>query len=169
MKAYTIRNARLSDAKELLSMMRVVLQESPWLVSEADELPRNSSFERKFVEGHIKQKNSQLLVAVVPEGCIIGSLGLDGGAKRRNKHLATFGVVVLKEWRGKGVGLALMKAMIKGAKKGGIEKIKLSVNANNRTAISLYSKLGFVVEGHFKKEIKVGKKYFDTLEMAKFI
>lgn len=166
---YSIRSAKVSDAKELLSMMRRVMSESPWLVTEADEIPRKLSVERKFVEGHLKSKNSQLLVAVDGNGKIIGSLGGDGGSRRRNKHLLTIGIVVLKECRGHGIGVALMKEMLKKAKKAGIEKVRLSVNANNRIAIALYRKLGFKLEGRFKHEIKVGKKYFDTLEMAKFI
>ncbi len=166
---YSIRSAKVSDARELLSVMRRVMVESPWLVTEADEIPRKLSVERKFVEGHLKQKNSQLLVAVDSNGKIVGSLGADGGRRRRNQHLLTIGIVVLKECRGHGVGLALMKEMLAKAKKARIEKVKLSVNANNRVAIALYRKLGFKLEGRFKHEIKVGKKYFDTLEMAKFI
>ena len=81
--------------------------ESPWLVTEADEIPRKLSVERKFVEGHLKSKNSQLLVAVDGNGKIIGSLGGDGGSRRRNKHLLTIGIVVLKECRGHGIGVAL--------------------------------------------------------------
>ncbi|HLE12815.1 MAG TPA: GNAT family protein [Bacteriovoracaceae bacterium] len=51
-----------------------------------------------------------------------------------------------------------------------IEKIGLSVHANNDRAIALYKKLGFEIEGIKKRDLKYGDdQYIDTVVMARFV
>jgi RimJ/RimL family protein N-acetyltransferase len=59
-----------------------------------------------------------------------------------------FGMLVDREWRGSGVGAALLQAAIDWARDQGLHKLCLEVFAHNTAAIALYRKYGFVEEGH---------------------
>ena len=73
------------------------------------------------------------------------------GSCHKVKHRAEFGVSVLKEYWGLGLGLALTKACIKCAKAAGYVQLELEVAAENASAISLYKKVGFLEYGRNPK------------------
>jgi ribosomal protein S18 acetylase RimI-like enzyme len=64
------------------------------------------------------------------------------------------GMAVTREWRGRGVGSALMVAAIEWAREQGLHKLSLSVWPHNAAAIALYRKHGFVEEGRRIKQIR---------------
>ncbi len=47
-----------------------------------------------------------------------------------------------------------------------ITRIELTVRENNKPAISLYEKLGFVVEGLHRNAVRIGTEYENHLRMA---
>jgi RimJ/RimL family protein N-acetyltransferase len=77
------------------------------------------------------------------------------------------GMLVAREWRGRGVGSALLAAAIGWARERGLHKLSLSVFAHNTAAIALYTKCGFVEEGcrakHFRR---ANGELWDALEMG---
>lgn len=87
----------------------------------------------------------------------------------RQKHRGSLGMGLLPEYRGKGIGSALLENVIKKAKQFGLEKIELHVYTTNEPAITLYRKFGFTQEGTIKKYRKLDGEYFDCLAMAKFL
>jgi Acetyltransferases len=61
---------------------------------------------------------------------------------------------VLEEFRGKGIGTALMKRSVQSMKEEyGAEEVYLEVRISNAPAIHLYEKLGF-------KKVKVLRNYY---------
>ena len=58
------------------------------------------------------------------------------------------GMLVDREWRGRGVGTALLQASIDWARDQGLHKLCLEVFAHNTAAIAVYRRCGFVEEGH---------------------
>lgn len=82
-------------------------------------------------------------------------------------HQCLFSIVVQGEHRGKGVGTALLTALMKLAKEQfNIELLHLEVYDGN-PAIRLYERLGFKVYGRHAKFLKVGDKYFDKILMQR--
>jgi RimJ/RimL family protein N-acetyltransferase len=65
-----------------------------------------------------------------------------------------FGMLVDRDWRGRGVGSALIEATIDWARDQGLHKLCLEVFAHNQAAIALYRKCGFVEEGHRVKHYR---------------
>jgi ribosomal protein S18 acetylase RimI-like enzyme len=59
--------------------------------------------------------------------------------------------------------------MIADAKRMGKEKIWLASYKDNARAFELYRSRRFRVEGLFRKEEKMGKKYRDVISMALFL
>ena len=56
-------------------------------------------------------------------------------------------MAVAREWRGRGVGSALLAAAIERARADGVHKLSLEVFPHNEAGIALYRKFGFVEEG----------------------
>jgi putative acetyltransferase len=79
----------------------------------------------------------------------VGNLGAEirGG-------IADLGMLVDSEWRGRGVGSALMEACIDWAREHGAHKVMLEVWPHNSAAIALYNKFGFKQEGLFVRQYR---------------
>jgi len=102
------------------------------------------------------------LVAVAA-GQVVGSIHV--GASRHG--YGEIGMAVAREWRGRGVGSALMAAAIDRARERGLHKLSLSVFAHNVAAIALYRKFGFVEEGHRVKQYRrASGELWDAIDMG---
>jgi ribosomal protein S18 acetylase RimI-like enzyme len=76
-------------------------------------------------------------------------------------------MAVAQEWRGQGVGSALLAAAIDWARENGLHKLSLGVFAHNAAAISLYRKFGFVEEGRRLKHYRRSSgELWDSIEMG---
>jgi RimJ/RimL family protein N-acetyltransferase len=86
---------------------------------------------------------------------------------RSGHGFGEIGMHVARDWRGRGVGTALMEAAIAWAREQGLHKLSLSVFVHNEAAIALYRKLGFVEEGrrvkHYRRQ---NGELWDSLEMG---
>lgn len=108
-----------------------------------------------------------LLVALI-EGTVVGFLGLHLCTNPRRRHVASLGMAVHDDWQGKGVGNALMEAMLDLADNWlNLTRLELTVFVDNEPAIGLYKKFGFEVEGTHRKYAFRGGEYVDTLAMAR--
>ena len=81
-------------------------------------------------------------------------------------HASWLGMGVLREYRGQGIGSALLHQALAEARNRGLERVELSVFASNLTAIQLYKKFKFKIEGRKKKARKLDGRYDDIISMA---
>jgi len=80
----------------------------------------------------------------VIDGHIVGSAGVCAvRSRRKDDHRARFGISILKEYWGMGIGLALMDASVDCARQAGYTQLELEVVADNERAVSLYRRAGF--------------------------
>lgn len=167
---FTIRTAQSEDGAALLAYIRPVAAETEFFLLEPDEFPETAEQERKWVQDHLDNPGQIVLLAEV-SGAIIGSLSFENGSHRRITHRGSLGIAVVREWRGRGVGTALLETLLEWATANPvIEKVCLEVFATNKTAIRLYESLGFVEEGLRPKDIKLGPgRYVDTMAMYRFV
>jgi ribosomal protein S18 acetylase RimI-like enzyme len=73
---------------------------------------------------------------------------------------------VLKDCRGRGLGKALLEGALAVARERRLERVELDVYASNLTAIRLYKKFGFQIEGRKRRARKIDGKYDDIIVMA---
>ncbi len=94
---------------------------------------------------------------------IVGSLHLDA-----SRHgFGEIGMAVARDWRGRGVGSALLAAAIELARERDLHKLSLGVFAHNAAAIALYRKFGFVEEGRRVKHYRrASGELWDSIEMG---
>jgi RimJ/RimL family protein N-acetyltransferase len=77
------------------------------------------------------------------------------------------GMMVAREWRGRGVGSALVAEAIEWGRVDGLHKLTLSVFPHNEAAIGLYRKFGFVEEGRRVKQMRRSNgELWDLIEMG---
>ena len=101
---------------------------------------------------HAQSPRSQGLVAVTPDGTIVGMVELwlkrpRGPAGARIPRLkADLGLAVAPEWRGRGVGTALLAAAEDWARAQGAERMVLDLDVHNEGALRLYQRVGYEVE-----------------------
>lgn len=112
--------------------------------------------------------NDFLLVALI-DGRIVATGGLHPlGKSPRRSHSMMLGMAVADEFQGRGVGDALMRALLSIADGWlNVFRIELTVFTDNDRAIALYRKHGFEVEGTHKAYALRDGKYADTHTMAR--
>ena len=167
---FTIRTAQPDDAAAALTYIRSVATETEFFVIQPDEFPPTVEEERTWIQDHLDHPGKIILLAEADE-TIIGSVTFEAGVFRRISHRGNLGLAVVKERRGKGVGTALLHALLDWAESSPvIDKVCLDVFAINTPAIRLYTKLGFIEEGRRINDIKRGPgDYVDTVMMYKFV
>lgn len=96
-------------------------------------------------------------------GLITGMRG-DHPARR---GVVEIGVGVLPEYRGQGIGFALMMALERWAREAGCHRLSLRVVTRNAAAIKLYCKAGFAIEGRLEATAMLDGQRLDELQMGK--
>jgi L-phenylalanine/L-methionine N-acetyltransferase len=101
------------------------------------------------------------------QGKVIGLIGLNPMLGRR-RHAATIGMGVHDDFKGRGIGSALMAAALDLADNWlDIRRVELTVFTDNDDAIRLYEKHGFVTEGRLKDYAFRDGRYVDAYSMAR--
>ena len=108
------------------------------------------------------------LVACVDDE-VVGEISLHTTPTHwRMRHVASIGMAVRDDWQGKGVGTALMQAVIDLADNWlNLTRIELRVYVDNAPAIALYEKFGFEVEGTHRRMAFRNGEYVDGHSMAR--
>ncbi|MEI9483732.1 N-acetyltransferase [Enterobacter cancerogenus] len=107
------------------------------------------------------------LVACIDEK-IVGDLAVHVEPNPRRSHVASFGISVAAHAQRRGVGSALMREMIDLCDNWlRVERIELTVFADNAAAIALYQRFGFEIEGTGKKFALRNGEYVDAYYMAR--
>jgi ribosomal protein S18 acetylase RimI-like enzyme len=73
---------------------------------------------------------------------------------------------ILKEYRGQGLGRALLEKTLTAAREQKLERVELEVYASNFVAVRLYKRHGFQIEGRKQKARKLDGSYDDIMVMA---
>ncbi|MCR8979886.1 GNAT family N-acetyltransferase [Brevibacillus laterosporus] len=165
--SYTIRSAIEKDAKDLSELRLLIDGETENLDREKGEAFIDVPGFERIIKTDTENKRNLFLVAVVHDR-IVGFSRCEGNHLNRFSHKIEFGVCVLKDFWGYGMGKNLLKESIFWADSNGIKKITLNVLETNDKAIKLYKKLGFEIEGILKKDKLLSDgKYYNTIVMGR--
>ena len=138
-----IRNANASDGAAVYEVFNLTHAETDYLLSYPDENSLDPEQEARFLEEKAESINETELIAII-DGKVAGTAGIGAvGKKYKVRHRAEFGISVLKEYWGLGLGRALTVACIQCAKDAGYDQLELTAVADNERALSLYRSVGF--------------------------
>lgn len=138
-----LRNGDISDAKSVYENFNATHAETDYLLSYPDENSFTPEQEGQFLHKKTLSQNEVEIIALV-DGKVVGTAGIDAiGTKYKVRHRAEFGISILKEYWGVGIGKALAAACIQCARDAGYVQLELEVVAENKRALSMYQNLGF--------------------------
>ena len=122
----------------------------------------------RLADVHAPGKADLLLVAEL-DGDVVGNAGLHPtGSALRRRHSMTLGMAVLPRAQRRGVGSALMAAMLDYADNWGqVLRLELSVYTDNVAALALYRKFGFEIEGTHRAFALRDGAFVDAYAMAR--
>jgi RimJ/RimL family protein N-acetyltransferase len=163
----TMCQARPEDAARCIAYVQTLAAEPDIGIGlSAGEFNWTEAQEAQFFKEMAEADNALFLIAEA-DGKIAGLLSLQGGKRKSNHHAATLGITVAKDYRGEGVGTALMHTALELARANRVlKRIELNVFTDNPHAIHLYEKFGFTVEGQRRKALYRDGRFHDDLLMA---
>lgn len=144
---YTVRPIKKDDTPFLWEM----LYESLFVPEGREPFSKDiikEPFLSKYVDGWGKEGDFGF-IAITNEDRPIGSITARFFNENNksygyiDKDTPELGMAIISEFRGKGIGTALLDQLVEEAKKKGIEKLSLSVDPTNRAALHLYQRFGF--------------------------
>ena len=101
-------------------------------------------------------------------GEVIGWASLNRHSRRAaHAGVADLSIYVARAARGRGVGGALMDALVEAAREGGFHKIVLFALASNEQGRRLYRRSGFADVGVFREHGTIDGRMVDVLAMEK--
>ncbi|WP_158961395.1 GNAT family N-acetyltransferase [Myroides fluvii] len=161
-KQVVIREAQPEDALALIQLIQTYLEDSEYIPLEPAEFTKTEEEGVHWITSLQTASNSLFLLAEY-EGRIIGNLDLTGHGRKALQHTAILGMGMLKEWRGCGLGTALVcQAMDWAKQQRQLELIWLQVYEENKAAIALYQKHGFTTIGIMPAFIKANHRYYNN-------
>ncbi|MGE7870998.1 N-acetyltransferase family protein [Bacillus paramycoides] len=164
---YTIRSAAETDADQLSKLRVQIDGETENMDREQGEGYIDTIGFQQIIKTDSEKMKNLFLVAEV-HNHIVGFSRCEGSDLKRLSHKVEFGVCILKEYWGYGIGKNLLQKSINWADANEVKKIALQVLETNDKAIQLYKKLGFEVEGVLKNDKRLSDgKYYNTVVMGR--
>ncbi|MBQ7499340.1 MAG: GNAT family N-acetyltransferase [Clostridia bacterium] len=146
-RALLMRNGDSGDGAAVFDVFNRTHEETDNMLTYPDENTYDPEKESEFLQKLTDSENQIEILAII-DGVLAGTAGVVSvGTKDKQKHRAEFGIGILREYWGLGVGRALTEACVECARKAGYTQIELDVVSDNSRAISLYEKCGFAEYG----------------------
>ena len=161
-----IREATAEDARSVLDYIQQVCGETDFLTFGSGEFELNEQQERAFIEKNRETENRLVILGLI-ESRIVSVLNFSGGQRPRIRHCGELGMTVRRQYWRSGIGTLMLDTAIAWARDTHIiKKINLRVRTDNKRAIWLYEKKGFLREGRIRMEISIDGKYYDHYWMG---
>ena len=162
----TIRSVNAKDVDAIVVYMNQIATETIF----TNQYIGKSINKEKYAQAY-KDENKLFLAAFDASGRVVANASLmivkpDHPWLCKN---ASFGVAILKEYYGQGLGTRLLQKLDIWAKEHHLHSIEGKVYAINRRAISLYLRQGFEICGHLKETILVDNVWYDEYIVQKII
>ncbi|KPL94782.1 MULTISPECIES: GNAT family N-acetyltransferase [Vibrio] len=154
-----IRHLEATDSHDIFDIYR-----HPSVSENTSQKPYLSSDQVERLFGH---SDHFTLVAELSEK-VVGHITLFMTTKVRDRHCAGLGIAIHPEAQGKGIGKALMQEVVNQADNWlNLVRLELEVHADNHSAIALYERVGFQLEGTKRLSTFKAGKYIDMLLMSR--
>ncbi|HEY2358633.1 MAG TPA: GNAT family N-acetyltransferase [Phenylobacterium sp.] len=168
MSGIEVRVSSLADAPAILALHAAAASMGGGLAREPDEM------QLAYIEEALaKSLASGVALTAWADATMAGEIHASRMGPRQFAHnLTDLTVAVHPDVQGRGVGALLFEALFVAATKltPRIERIELMCREGNLSAVRLYQRLGFVIEGRFQRRVRLKDGTVeDDLAMAKVL
>ena len=155
---------RRAEPEDYEAFWRIYQDESAYSGTLQLPFPSREAWRKRLAE----PVEGDFTFAAVVGSEVVGNAGLHHFPRQRRAHAMHLGMAVRSDFQSKGVGTALMKAMVDLADGWlNVTRLELTVYTDNARAIALYKKFGFVVEGTHRAYALRDGRYADAHFMAR--
>ena len=158
-----IRKIQNNDASGFYDALCSVASEGVYLLTTTP--PPYEKMEN-FVKNNVANNNAQYVALY--NNKIIGWADIVPLERNTMTHVGHLGMGVLNQFRSKGIGLQLLQKTIDHAFSQSLTRLELEVFSDNQSAIALYKKCGFSIEGVKKHARFYSGNYQDIIIMAQY-
>lgn len=163
-----IRRATADDAAALIDFQnRLGADEARLLVSPVDPVA-GVPLAQAALAANAGDPRSVVLVAV-RQADIAGLLLCRNHLHRALDGVGQIAIGVDRAHRRRGIAAALLRRAVEWAELNGMRRLQLGAIADNRAAIGLYEKAGFVAEGRLKAYARLDGRDRDLIVMARSV
>jgi ribosomal protein S18 acetylase RimI-like enzyme len=154
-------------AEEFFQLRLAGLVECPQAFGESADEFRNKGSEAVAVALTNAEEAGSFVLGTFLSLKLAGVVGLRRQTAEKQRHIGwVWGLYVLPDFRQSGIAKALLTELLLRCRgDGGLEQLRLAVEANNHAAIRLYAAFGFRSFGRESRAIKIGPNYFDEEHM----
>lgn len=119
----------------------------------------------------VQRKMGGFILCANSDHVALGTVGFSRNESEKTAHRAIlWGMYVVPEARGRGIGKRLIDELIKRAEQTvDLEHICLAVVTSNKPACRLYENAGFKTYGTEPRALKVGAHYYDEYLMVRHV
>ena len=149
-----LRSPLPSDAEAALEFMKMTAAETPFLLRSPEECTLTVTEEEKFLSRFPSDPNAAMILCFV-DGVFAGNCQIVRKNKLKNRHRASIGIALKREFWGLGIGTALFREMIAIAEGWDLMQIELEVIEGNDRAMALYRKMGFETVSYVPNAIRM--------------
>jgi len=162
-----LRSCRPEDAETYLPFWKAIASETTHTLQRlADGLPDVEKVRANWKK--TLEDPRAMKLGVFREGALIAQLGIYAGPPHPwTDHILVFGMMVRREFWGRGIGSLLLEELENYARSLGVTKIEAQVRVENDRGWSLYERHGYRIEGRRTRAANIDGRYVDEYWIAK--
>ena len=160
-----VRRLGTADARALMTLRRAALTSEPlaFVASVEDDVGLVAA----SVERFLADRDEQAVFGAFEGDELVAMIGVVRAAKTKQRHRATvWGTFVLPQARGRGLGGALVAAVVAQARTWGLAQLMLGVTDAAPAARRLYERAGFRTWGREPRALQSDGRFVDEEHLA---
>ena len=143
-----------SDAEAALEYLKITAAETPFLIRTPEEVTLTVADEQKYLSRLASDPNTLSIYCFVDE-VLAGNCQISRKTKLKNRHRASIGIALTKDFWNLGIGTAMFREMLAMAETWGLLQVELEVIEGNNRGMALYRKMGFETVSYVPNAIRM--------------
>lgn len=160
----TLRPATADDAAAIIAAVRSGADERSYVLMEV--YGKDAASQRAYIE-QLDREHNLFLVATVA-GTVVGIVALlDACRFCASEPCLAAGVHLVREWRGRGIGSAMLRYALRWAAAHGYRRVEADIFTANKRSLHLFRKAGFREEPRRGHTVQVGAQQINEVVLVR--
>lgn len=168
-KVLTLRSFEATDIDAFFTFLEKIAEETTHTLQKVGRPMKRERVLDTWEK--VKTEPGTLFIAAFDEATsrLIGEINIRKMTHPWTQHMAEFGMMMLKEFWGQGLGPHLLTLIETFARENGVTRIEAKVRTLNERGVGLYKKMGYKIEGTRERAALIDGQYQDEYFIAKLL